>query len=78
MARKAQYDAQAVVEQQAEAIHQLLALKNHRTVQTNPRLLAAVETAWQALLAANALACTLWFPSDTVSDVSEFLPPSAA
>ncbi|MBX6770854.1 MAG: hypothetical protein IRY83_03960 [Chloroflexi bacterium] len=77
MAHKRQRDAQCVVEQQAEAIHHLLLLRNHRTIQANPQLRMLVNHAWQSLKTANALACALWFPSDTHADVSEFLPPAA-
>lgn len=78
MATKPQYDAQTVVEEQAEAIRFLMRLKNHRTVQTNPTLTAWVDGAWTHLLNANGVACVVWFPGDTLSDVAEFLPPRDA
>lgn len=68
-------DAQAVVEQQAEAMEELRLLQVHPTVQMNPKLRAGVQKAWQCIAEANAYACLVWFRRDTHADVQEFLPP---
>lgn len=67
--------AQSVVEEQSEAIHHLLLLRNHTTVRMNASLRELVDGAWKSLVTANAYACVLYFPRDTHQDVAEYLPP---
>lgn len=76
MATRTQRHAQEVIEQQCEAIHGLLRLRQHSTVRSNATLAQAVEEIWQAVVTANALACVVWFPRDTHADLPK-LPPAA-
>lgn len=79
MSNQQQRNAQEVIECQSEAICGLMRLKNHSTVRMNPTLRCLVDQVYQRTVEANAIACVVWFASDTLSDVEEFLPfPPAA
>ena len=77
MATKPSVKAERVVEHQVAAMVLTDELRKMRTAQRNPALRRGLAAIDRHLQVANANACILWFPTDTHSDVTEFLPPAA-
>lgn len=75
MATQKERTAQDVVEEQCEAFHHLLKLRQHSTVRSNPTLLSHVDAALLAVKTANMNACALWFPREVRAESP--LPPAA-